>query len=86
MEGDLFLKRARARARAGLEYPDFGCSVEVFTNAAMLKVETLGPLQTVEPGAAVDHIEEWSLHRAPPLATATDDQLTEFFHPLVSAK
>ena len=80
--GDLFLKRARACA--GAEYPDFGCSVEILTNAAMLEVETLGRLATVEPGAAVEHIEEWSLHRAPALDTASDEELAEFFYPLVA--
>lgn len=83
VEGDLFLKRARASAAA--EYPDFGCSVEIFTNAAMLEVETLGPLQTVEPGASVEHVEEWSLHRSPVLERATDEELAGFFDPLVSA-
>ena len=78
VEGELFLKSALARA--GVEYPDFGCSVEIFTNAAMLEVETLGPIETIEPGAAVEHIEEWSLHRAPSLADATDEQLAELFY------
>ncbi|MGP8243040.1 MAG: hypothetical protein ACLQVN_00805 [Bryobacteraceae bacterium] len=74
VEGALFLKQARARA--GVEYPDFGCSVEIFTNAAMLEVETLGPLATLEPGGAVEHVEQWSLHRAPALDHATDSRLT----------
>jgi hypothetical protein len=82
VEGELFLKQARACA--GVEYPDFGCSVEIFTNAAMLEVETLGPLATVEPGAAVEHLEQWSLHPAPALADATDAQLTELLNPLVT--
>jgi hypothetical protein len=81
MEGELFLKRAQARARA--EYPDFGCSVEIFTNAAMLEVETLGPLQTVKSGGAVEHVEEWSLHRVPSIENAADQELAELLCPLV---
>ena len=75
--GELFFKQARAHADQ--EYPDFGCSVEMFTNQHMLEIETLGPLRVVAPGAAVEHIEEWSLHRVPDLASATDDQLAEIF-------
>jgi hypothetical protein len=73
IHGDLFLKRARASARH--EYPDFGCSVEIFTNQNMLEMETLGPLAEVAPGAAVEHTEEWSLHRVPDLTSATDDEI-----------
>lgn len=72
---ELFVKRARARADE--EYPDYGCSVEIFTNQNMLEIETLGPLRVVEPGAAVEHTEEWTLHRVPNFASATDDQLAE---------
>lgn len=47
----------------GAPYPDLGCSVEVFTNAWMLELETLGPLTELPPGAAVEHVEHWFLHR-----------------------
>jgi len=81
VEGEFFLKRSRACA--GLEYPDFGCSVEIFTNAAMLEVETLGPLTTLEPGSAVEHIEQWSLDRASALNDASYQELAEIIEPLV---
>ena len=42
-------------------YPDLGSSVELFTNADMLEVETLGPLVELTPGSQVDHVERWSL-------------------------
>ena len=45
----------------GAEYPDFGCSVEVFTNSDMLELETLGPITRLKPGEAVEHIEYWHL-------------------------
>jgi hypothetical protein len=35
--------------------------VELFTNADMLEVETLGPLTELAPGSQVEHMERWSL-------------------------
>jgi hypothetical protein len=46
----------------GAEYPDFGASLETYTNADMLELETLGPLVTLEPGEAVEHVEHWFLY------------------------
>ena len=43
------------------EYPDFGCNVEVYTNANILEFETLGPLKTLEPDASIEHIEIWKI-------------------------
>lgn len=45
----------------GAEYPDLGCSVEIFTSADFLEVESLAPLIKVQPGAAVEHVEHWFL-------------------------
>jgi hypothetical protein len=47
----------------GAVYPDLGCSTEVFTNAQMLELETLGPLVRLQPDAAVEHVEHWHLFR-----------------------
>jgi len=80
--GEFFLKRTRACA--DMDYPNFGCAVEIFTNAAILEVETLGPLTTLEPGRAVEHVEHWSLHRAPALFGASDQELADSFGPLVA--
>lgn len=57
----LFVKRYAYDPSA--EYPDLGCNTEVFTNAAMLELETLSPLTTLPPDGALEHIEQWSLHR-----------------------
>ncbi len=73
LEGDVFLKTTSADASR--EYPDLGASLEVFTNRDMLEMETLGPLETIAPGAAVEHIEHWSLHRAPSFLGMSDDEL-----------
>lgn len=45
------------------DYPDRGCNTEVFTNAAMLELETLSPLITLPPEGVLEHVEQWSLHR-----------------------
>lgn len=42
-------------------YPDGGCAVEVYTRPGFLELETLGPLETVEPDGYVTHTEEWTL-------------------------
>jgi hypothetical protein len=59
--GHLFVKTFEVTA--GGVYPDRGCNVELFTNEAMIELETLGPLTLVEPGAAVEHVERWYLWR-----------------------
>jgi hypothetical protein len=69
--GTLFLKRFTPVA--GAPYPDLGSAVELFTNAAMLELETLGPLTRLEPGASLTHVETWSVHpEIPQPATEAD--------------
>lgn len=57
----LFIKRFYSNPDA--MFPDFGCNLEMFTNAKMLEVESLSPLTTLDPGGTLTHEEEWSLHR-----------------------
>lgn len=47
----------------GARYPDGGCTVESYTNGNpnLLELETLGPLDILEPGASVEHVEHWRL-------------------------
>ena len=59
--GHLFVKRFEHVE--GGRYPDFGCSVELFTDADMLELETLAPLTLLQPGSAAEHVEHWSLYR-----------------------
>lgn len=49
---------------AGAEYPDFGCSAELFAAGEYLEVETLAPLQSLEPGEVATHVETWTILRA----------------------
>lgn len=58
---EIFFKYSKADPARS--YPDFGCSVELFTNRFMMELETLGPLSKLEPGASVEHTERWILLR-----------------------
>ncbi|MHB0878023.1 MAG: hypothetical protein ACYC5O_18465 [Anaerolineae bacterium] len=57
--GNLFVKRFSVDPISA--YPDNGCTVESYTNASMLELETLGPLVLLEPGEATYHVERWFL-------------------------
>jgi hypothetical protein len=69
--GHLFVKSFPYRAEA--KYPDFGCSVECFTCAEMLELESLGPLARLEHGRAVEHLEAWTLWKGVPVPTSAAD-------------
>jgi hypothetical protein len=45
----------------GGRYPDMGCTIESFTDAGMLEIETLAALRVLEAGAEAEHRECWSL-------------------------
>ena len=57
--GVMFVKTAHYQAHA--PYPDMGSSLEVFTDHAMLELETLSPLYQVAPHASIEHVEDWAL-------------------------
>jgi len=69
--GTLFVKRFPHEA--GAAYPDLGSNNEIYTNGAMLEVETVAPLRRLEPGAVATHVERWSLHRDFALPEGDDD-------------
>ncbi len=73
--GRLFVKTFRYQAEA--QYPDSGCAVEVFTNGAMLEVETLGPLVTLPAGGEVEHVEHWFLLSGIPVPASESDALAQ---------
>jgi hypothetical protein len=66
-------------------YTDYGCNFETFTRQDMFEVETLGPLQAVEPGAFAEHIEAWYLLRdeIPP---KEDDACSQWLRELASTR
>jgi hypothetical protein len=59
LNGQAFVKQYEHDAAA--TYPDLGSSFETFTNRDMLEVETLGPVQVIQPGASAEHREHWHL-------------------------
>jgi hypothetical protein len=78
---ELFLKRYTADPSK--TYADLGCSFEIFSRNDMLELETLGPLQKVEPGGLVEHVELWSLHRGVEIDGFTDQELDRVILPLL---
>jgi hypothetical protein len=62
--GHLFVKRVALVT--GATYPDKNSTVELFTNDLFQEVETFGPMLRLEPGASVEHVEEWHLLRDVP--------------------
>lgn len=77
--GEVFLKRYAFDPKA--TYADMGCNTEVFTNADMLELETLGPEVTLPPGGSVVHEEKWFLFKAE--VGETDDAIDAALLPLV---
>ena len=48
-------------------YPDMGCSVEIFTNASIMEVESLAPMVTLQSGETTTHRERWFLKKIAPI-------------------
>jgi hypothetical protein len=69
----------------GVAYPDRNSPLELFTNDQILEVETLGPLVRLEPGAAVEHAEEWFLFDGVPAPQNDDDVLTHILPRILQA-
>ncbi len=70
VDGLLFVKKF---AQEQGEYPDFGCSVEVYANSDMLELETVGPLKVLEPGDTAEHRETWRVLEIPALSPSQSD-------------
>ncbi len=62
VDGTAFV-HPRARTTPSGDYPDRGCSVEVYTQGAFCEVETLAPLVDRAAGRRGGHVERWSLVR-----------------------
>jgi hypothetical protein len=58
--GMLFVKRAVFDPKA--TYYDFGSSSECYCSDQFLELETLGPVNTLDPGASAMHIETWEVY------------------------
>jgi hypothetical protein len=79
----VFTKRYTASRTA--PYPDFHCSLELFTNHEFLEIETVGPLADVVPGTAISHVEHWSLYRDVSINEFSDAALDGVLQPLIDA-
>ena len=79
----LFIKRFALVP--GAAYPDDGCNLEVFTNARMLEVESLGPLATLSRGESAELVERWDLRTDLPSIDPADHVALEAYfaaHPV----
>ena len=79
-DGTLFIKQYGFDETA--TYPDMGCNTEIFTAGDFIELESLGPLQRVDPGASVEHVERWRLFDDVIIAAA-DDVLETALEPLI---
>lgn len=64
-------------------YPDNGCSVESYANDRFLELETLGPLEYLEPGDSTTHVERWHLFRDVHCDMADEDGIERAVKPLL---
>jgi len=62
LKGDLFIKRYKYDPRA--RYTDFGVNTEIYTDADIFEIETLGAFKKIPAGGLIEHKESWSLFKA----------------------
>ena len=67
-------------------YPDFGVNNEVYVEGEYLELETLGPLQCLEPGDSSSHVERWSLFPGLKVSTTDEGRLYESLMNLMSSR
>ncbi len=80
--GVFFLKKYAWDPEAS--YPDNGCNLEIFTNARMLELESLGPLTELGDGESLEHVERWELHDGPgAFQTHSEEELDELIKPIL---
>jgi len=68
LNGQVFIKRYGYDPYAA--YTDFGVNTEIYTDADILEMETLGNYSPVCPGGSIEHTENWYLFKA---QVGTDD-------------
>jgi len=65
----------------GAHYPDGGCSSEAYTAGWGIDIESLSPLQLVNPGQTISHEEEWSVFECPMRPTLDEDEIATVLGP-----
>ncbi|HEV2705002.1 MAG TPA: hypothetical protein VGV59_03710 [Pyrinomonadaceae bacterium] len=58
-EATLFVKTVAYRE--GASYPDYNSNTQTYTAGSFIELETLAPLQYLEPGESAEHEERWFL-------------------------
>jgi hypothetical protein len=71
-EGSVFAKHFATDPTA--PYPDRNSSLELFTNPAIIELESLAPLRPLAPGAVREHVEHWVLRHAGDLSDEAEAQ------------
>jgi hypothetical protein len=59
------------------EYPDFGCSCEVYACDVFTEAETLSELKTLAKGESITHDETWTLTDGVEIGEFTNESLAE---------
>ncbi len=77
----LFVKRFSYQE--GAVYPDYGSNNETFTAGSFIEVETLGPVERLEPGMSTEHVERWYLFRGVNVGQ-TETTLDAALNPLIA--
>ena len=67
----LFVKRFQPQPH--LPHIDMGCNAEIYTNDQFIELETVAPLQVIEPGKTITHTEQWELYGNVQVAEKTAD-------------
>jgi hypothetical protein len=60
IDGILFVKRAVYQTER--DYYDFQSSSECYCNPDFLELETLGPIDSIQPGGSISHRETWEIY------------------------
>jgi hypothetical protein len=63
--------------RAGASYPDYGCNCETYPAGKYLELESLGPLELLQPGESAMHRERWRLFDGVTLSENEEDRAKE---------
>lgn len=66
------------------EYPDLGSNFEVFTNEAMLELESLAPIDSIPPKGYIDHQEHWTLIKDIPTPLTEQDVIKNILPPIIA--
>jgi Domain of unknown function (DUF4380) len=60
---DELLLIKRFTPQPGRAHPDNGCNIECYTDELNLEIETIAPLERLEPGQSATHEETWEVRR-----------------------